>query len=167
MCYRYYRWDKKSENYKMYPLITYTSYISEITCISYTPDWLCCDVTPTSRMYENTWCELDSSHQCLDILRHFLDFKQKWLMKIPIICFWSIVNQLRILSEQLFWNCHQDIKSGELFKWNTKKMDNWQNLHQCSDTCLHCTQLTSKWKTKVIFTEIYAISHRIYKDNHT
>ena len=23
----------------MYPLITYTSYISEITCISYTPDW--------------------------------------------------------------------------------------------------------------------------------
>ena len=36
MC--YYRWDKKSENYKMYPLITYTSYISEITCISYTPD---------------------------------------------------------------------------------------------------------------------------------
>ena len=26
-----------SENYKMYPLITYTSYISEITCISYTP----------------------------------------------------------------------------------------------------------------------------------
>ena len=38
MC--YYGWDKKSENYKMYPLITYTSYISEITCISYTPDCL-------------------------------------------------------------------------------------------------------------------------------
>ena len=38
MC--YYGWDKKSENYKMYPLITSTSYISEITYISYTPDWL-------------------------------------------------------------------------------------------------------------------------------
>ena len=40
MC--YYWWDKKCENYKVFPLIiTSTSYISEITCISYTPDcWM-------------------------------------------------------------------------------------------------------------------------------
>ena len=32
------RMREKSENYKMYPQITYTSYIYEITYISYTPD---------------------------------------------------------------------------------------------------------------------------------
>ena len=47
MC--YYWWDKKSENYKMYPLITSTSYISEITCISYTPDWVCTFIIENSK----------------------------------------------------------------------------------------------------------------------
>ena len=71
MC--YYRWDKKSENYIMYPLITSTSYISEITYI----------VTP-SEIYRTFLFNLVAGtlysaekprrrHQC-DALRDLSDF---------------------------------------------------------------------------------------------
>ena len=62
MC--YYGWDKKSESYKMYSLITYTSYISEITCISNTPDCILC-------IFSISIC---SGNQCT----HHLTICNKW-----------------------------------------------------------------------------------------